>query len=199
MTSPTITPRTTRAVPARAATALIASILTAPALLTPGCAEADDAGPADAEQQAAPTISLVTAVAQGDDEAVRAHIAAGTPVNTPNATGDTPLSVAAVFGRASAAGALIDAGAELESRNNSGVTPLFNAAFFCHPDVVRLLIDAGADTTTTDQHGTPIRQIMQTPWVQIEPVYAAIYSAIGITLDEERIEATRPTIAEMLR
>ncbi|MCA9311714.1 MAG: ankyrin repeat domain-containing protein [Phycisphaerales bacterium] len=176
----------------RTAAMLRTAFLIALPYFTVGCSEDEHHGPA-------PAISLDAALIEGNDHAVRDHIIAGTPVNTPNAAGDTPLSVAAVLGRTYAAEVLIDAGAELEHRNNSGTTPLFNAAFFCHPEIVRVLIDAGADTGTTDASGTPIRQVMEVPWEQIEPIYAAVYGAIGIPLDASRIQSMRPQIAAMLR
>lgn len=188
-----------RTAAARTAITLAAALLTANALVATGCGPTDNDRQSSAEQPAAPAIPLDAAIVRGDDNTVRDHIDAGTPVNTPNATGDTPLSLAAVFGRAYAAEALVSAGAELETRNNSGTTPLFNAAFFCHPEVVRILIDAGADTDTTDRNGIPLKQIMETPWEQIEPVYSAVYSAIGMPLDAERIKSSRPQIAAMLR
>jgi ankyrin repeat protein len=183
----------------RARTAIFAAILAAPSLLLTGCGQADAEQQAHADRPPAPEISLEAAIIQGNDDAVRAHIIAGTPINTPNATGETPLGLAAVMGRVYAAEVLVGADAELETRNNSGTTPLFNAAFFCHPEVVRVLIDAGADTGTTDANGTPIRQVMETPWAQIEPVYESVYRAIAMPFDADRIESTRPTIAEMLR
>ncbi len=183
---------------ARAGALLIAACMTAATLVTTGCGDTGSASAAHADRPAAPAISLDAAIIAGDDNAVRDHIIAGTSVNKPNITGDTPLSLAAVFGRTYAAEVLVGAGAELETRNSSGATPLFNAAFFCHPDVVRVLIDAGADTETTDANGTPIRQVMEMPWTRIEPVYTSLYTAIGIPFDAESIESTRPKIAEML-
>ncbi len=176
---------------------LIAALLAAGTLVVPACDRVDDEGHAAAGPES-PAISLEAAIVRGEDEAVYAHLLAGTPINTPNATGDTPLSLAAVFGRVYATEVLLGAGADLETKNRSGVTPLFNAAFFCHAEVVRLLIDAGADTQTTDANGTPIRQVMEMPWDQIRPVYAAIYIGIGIPFDEDRIRTTRPKIAAML-
>lgn len=181
------------------ATILTATTLTPTTLLVTGCGEADSAPQAHADSPPAPEISLGAAIVGGDDEAVYAHILAGTPINSPNVTGDTPLSLASVFGRTYAAEVLVGAGAELEIRNKSGATPLFNAAFFCHPDVVRVLIEAGADTKTTDANGTPVLQVMEMPWAQIEPVYESLYRAIGMPFDAERIESTRPKIAELLR
>ncbi|MEL6330606.1 MAG: ankyrin repeat domain-containing protein [Planctomycetota bacterium] len=178
---------------------LIAAITAAPTLIVTGCGDAGDVREVQADRPAAPAISLEAAVIGGDDHAVRDHIIAGTPVNTQNMAGDTPLSIAAAMGRTYAAEVLVGAGADLETKNSAGATPLFNAAFFCHLGIVRLLIDAGADTGTTDQFGTPIRQIMEMPWAQAEPIYVAVHDAIGIPLDAARIESTRPRIAEMLR
>lgn len=179
-------------------TAALIAAVAACSLLATGCGQEDDIAEAHADHPPVPEISLDAAIMKGDDHAVHAHIIAGTPVNTPNMTGDTPLSLAAVFGRAYAAEVLVGAGAELETKNMSGATPLFNAAFFCHPDVVRVLKDAGADTGTTDANGTPIRQVMEMPWAHIKPVYSSIYSSIGVEFDAERIESMRPQIAAML-
>ena len=183
----------------RTAASLFASLVFAAVLIPTGCGEAGDGRQAIADRPAAPAISLEAAIIQGDDDAVRSHIIAGSPVNTPNARGDTPLSVAAALGRAYAAEVLVGAGAELEVKNSSGTTALFNAAFFCHPDVVRVLVDAGADTSTTDANGMTISQVMALPWEQIEPVYAGVFRAIGIPFDAERIESTRPQITALLR
>ena len=185
--------------PNRTNLALVVALAVAPPCFITGCGDADGPYETSVARSPAPAVSLDAAIVQGDDEAVRAHILAGTPIDTPNASGDTPLSLASVFGRAYACRVLIDAGADLESRNNSGTTPLFNAAFFCHPEIVRMLIEAGADTETTDANGVSIASIMETPWAQIEPVYAAVYGAIGIPLDTEQIRSIRPEIAAMLR
>lgn len=183
----------------RIATALTATTLIAVASLVTGCGKADSGPHTHADSPPAPNISLGAAIIAGDDDAVRAHIIAGTPINTPNATGDTPLSLASVMGRKYAVEVLVGAGVELETKNKSGATALFNAAFFCHPDVVRVLIEAGADTATTDANGTPILQVMETPWAQIEPVYESLYRAIGMPYDASQIESVRPRIAELLR
>ena len=175
---------------------LFTATLLAPVLCLSGCGEAESTAQAPTP---APSVTLEAAIVSGDDHAVRDHIIAGTSVNTANAAGDTPLGIAAALGRTYAAEVLVGAGAELEVKNKSGTTPLFNAAFFCHPDVLRVLIDAGADTTTTDANGMPIQQIMAVPWEQIEPVYAAVYRAIGVPFEAERIRTTRPQIAAMLR
>lgn len=193
----------THAAQTRRAATLAVSIMAAAsfsaALFTTGCGEADADQQAHAAGQAAPQLTLDAAIVAGDDHAVHAHILAGTPVDTPNAEGNTPLSMAAVMGRTYAAEVLIGAGAALESKNLAGTTPLFNAAFFCHPDVLRLLIDAGADTGTADPNGVTILQVMETPWEHVKPIYSAVYASIGVPFDAARIESMRPKIADMLR
>ena len=177
----------------------IAAILSTPMLFAISCSESPSDSVPQSMAASTPTVSLEMAIIQGDAHIVQEHIRAGTPINTPNFTGDTPLSIAAVMGRTSVAKLLIEADAELETKNQAGTTPLFNAAFFCHPDILQLLIDAGAEKETTDASGTPIVQIMQTPWSQIEPVYASIYASIGMPFEAERIESTRSQIVTMLR
>lgn len=164
-----------------------------------GCGD-PQAGSADhVSSRAAPSIALDTAIMQGDDQSVHAHILAGTPVNTKSMMGDTPLHIAAALGRSYAVEVLIGAGAELEVKNGSGVTPLFNAAFFCQVDALAMLIEAGAETRATDQNGMSILQIMEAPWEQMRPVYEMVHSSIGLPFDEQRIREARPQIAEMLR
>ncbi|MEL7484366.1 MAG: ankyrin repeat domain-containing protein [Planctomycetota bacterium] len=164
-----------------------------------GCGESEGAVPIEAATHTAPDTSFAAAILKGDDHAVHAHVVAGTPVNSTNATGDSPLHIAAALGRVYAAEVLIGAGAELEPLNGSGVTPLFNAAFFCHAEVLQRLIDAGADTSVTDQNGLTIRQIMELPWTEMRPIYEMVYKSLGLPFDEQRIRDARPGIAEMLR
>jgi len=175
--------------------ALVASLGVASTLT--GCSES--AAEPETIIPAAPRVSLESAIVAGDDQAVYAHIIGGTPVNTRGVTGDTPLHVAAALGRSYAAEVLVGAGADLEAENTSGVTPLFNAAFFCHTDVLQALIDAGARTDISDHSGTALLYIMETPWEQVRPIYEMVYTSIGMPLDEQRIQDTRPQIAAMLR
>lgn len=167
--------------------------------LVAGCGESEAPANAATSAAAVPTMTLDTAIIHGDDQAVYAHIVAGTPVNAKTMTGDTPLHIAAALGRVYAAEVLIGAGAELEVTNGSGVTPLFNAAFFGQTEVLQKLIDAGAHTNVTDQAGTPILEIMDLPWEQIRPIYELVYSSIGMPFDEHRIKDARPRVAELLR
>lgn len=178
--------------------ASITTVIGSAGLLT-ACGESDTASTAVSGDDLAPEVPLGAAIVGGDDQAVHAHILAGTPVNTKGPSGDTPLHVAAALGRLYAVEVLIAAGAELETTNGAGVTPLFNAAFFCHTEVLSALIEAGAATDTTDQNGSTIQQIMDSPWEQMRPVYEMVHRSIGLPFDEQRIEEARPQIAAMLR
>ena len=176
-----------------------ASALFGPTAMLTGCGEPTTGVSTEVSNRVTPSISLDAAIIEGDDQAVYEHILAGTPVTTKSMMGDTPLHIAAAMGRPYAAEVLIGAGADLEAKNSSGVTPLFNAAFFCHAGVLETLIDAGANTKATDQNGVAIRQIMETPWDQMRPIYEMVHRSIGLSFDEKRIEAARPEIAAMLR
>jgi len=70
--------------------------------------------------------------------------------DTPNASGATPLHVAA---SAAAAGVLLAAGASVDVRNNAGATALVAAAERGAAEVARTLLLAGADINTQDDCG----------------------------------------------
>jgi hypothetical protein len=72
-----------------------------------------------------PNVSLHVAALQGNIEAIRQHIKAGSDLNEKDAYGSTPLIVAVTFGKTEVARALIEAGADMKVRDNYGSTPLF--------------------------------------------------------------------------
>jgi len=106
---------------------------------------------AEAEDAAAPPIGLHMAVLQGNVDAVRQHIEAGSDLNQKDAFGSSPLILASVFGKTEVAQVLIDAGADLHIRNTEGGTPLHVAAFLCRTQIVQALLDAGADLRLTQK------------------------------------------------
>ena len=70
---------------------LLAMLMLSFALVVPVAARAGGA--------AAPEMPLNLAVLQGNLDAVREHIAAGTDLNQKDAYGSTPLTIAATFGK----------------------------------------------------------------------------------------------------
>ena len=77
-------------------------------------------------------------------------------VNAEDASGMTPLTLAAAFGTREAVSALLDAGADVKAQSRSGVTALHVA--WQDASVVRLLLDRGADVNAKTQLGaTPLQ------------------------------------------
>jgi len=149
-----------------------------------------------------PAVSLQEAVVVGNLAAVRQHIAAGSDLDVKDAYGSTALIVAATFGATDAAIALIDGGADLNTTNNEGSTPLHISAFFCHAEIVEALLAAGADVNATNNDGRTALQSVEGAFEDLRPVYeqlGADLGPLGLQLDYEHIEASRPLIAEMLR
>ena len=126
-------------------------IITIAAVLVVGC------GPS------APDISIHEAAEEGNIEAVKQHIAAGTDVNAKDEErselgelrGWTPLFFAARNGSDELAELLIDKGADVNAKDKDGWTPLHLANY---KEIAELLIDKGADINakTKDTRATPL-------------------------------------------
>jgi hypothetical protein len=150
-----------------------------------------------------PTVDLHQAALEGNLPAVRRHIEAGADLNARDPSrGSSALIIAATFGRTEVARALIAAGADVDQRNDDGSTALITAALFCHSEIVRALLDAGADKSIRTTSGSTALDIVTVPFDSIKSVYdylGAVLTPFGLELDYERIQRTRPRIAEMLR
>ena len=148
-------------------------------------------------------IDLHTAAATGNLEAIRKHIEAGSDLNVRDPEGGAcPLHTAALFGQTEAAMALIEAGADINCIADDGAAPLHVAAFFCRTEIVKVLVDKGADRTIKNSYGSTPFEAVSAPFTAVKPVYEAFAKSLepmGIKLDMERLEATRPKIAEMLK
>ncbi|UCC83139.1 MAG: SDR family NAD(P)-dependent oxidoreductase [Gemmatimonadota bacterium] len=148
-------------------------------------------------------ISLHEAIVRGDLEAVRELIEAGADLNVREPSGgSSPLITAATFGQTEAAKALIEAGADLGQQNNDGSTALITAAFFARADIVEALLAAGADKSIRNNAGSTALDVVTPPFEVVRDFYDLVGAALapyGLELDYERIEATRPRIAEMLQ
>ena len=93
---------------------------------------------------------------------------------------DTPLHLAARFGREDLAGLLIDAGANLEALNEHDERPLHAAAAYGRPAVVKLLLARGADVNARGPAGKT-------------PLHAAAFG-VGVTSDVD----ARTDVAKLL-
>lgn len=150
---------------------------------------------------AAPTIDIWTAAATGNIEAIKQHVAAGTDLNAKEPSGgSTPLMIAALVGQTEAAKLLIEKGANINAGNNEGSTALLIAAFFCHTETVKLLLNKGADVNAKNIRSETPLDTVAAPWSQaVEEVYSYVGGLLQLQLDLERIKATRPKIAAILR
>ena len=147
-------------------------------------------------------MNLHMAVLQGNLDAVKQHIEAGSDLNKKDAWGSTPLTIAITFNRTEIAKALINAGAELNTRNKEGSTPLYIASFFCRKEIVQALLDKGADRYIRNISGSTAYDLVTAPFEYDKEIYDKISAGLkplGLVLDYDRIKKLRPQIAEMLR
>ena len=146
-------------------------------------------------------VDIWTAAGQGNIEAIKQHLEAGTDVDAKQPPGGgTPLLVAATFGRAEAARFLIEKGANVNASSNDGATALHGAAFFCHSDIVKLLLDEGAKVNAKNIRGeTPLDAVAGSWSQELEGIYKWLAELWNLQLDLERIKASRPKVAALLR
>jgi predicted aldo/keto reductase-like oxidoreductase len=151
--------------------------------------------------EGAGTIDIWAAAREGNLEAVKQSLAAGTSVNTREPqSGGTPLTISAVFGQAAMAALLIEKGADVSVASNDGNTALHLAAFFGHPDIVELLLKHNASVRVKNGRGDTPLDMVSADWSpELGQTYTGIANAIGIQIDLPRIKATRPKIAQRLR
>ena len=180
----------------------IATALLLMLFVLPACSESEKNGQ-EATTNNIPEVDIHTAVIQGDLDAVKQHIDAGSDINIKEPMGgSTPLITAVTFNHYDIAKALVDAGADLSLKNNDGSTPLHAAAFFCRKKMVQMLLAANADKTTKNKYNATPREIVMAPFEAMKPAYEMIQvqlGPLGIKIDMDYLERTRPLIADMLR
>lgn len=151
----------------------------------------------------APKTPIHDAVIIGDLAAVKQHIAANTDLNKKESIGGaTPLILATVFGRDKIAKELIENNAKLNIQNNDGSTAVHTAAFFCRTEILEMLLEAGADKSVKNNFGATALESTQAPFEAVEGIYnmmAQQLKGMGLQLDMERIEKTRPQVVDMLK
>ena len=97
--------------------------------------------------------SLSDAVLYGDVKTVQTLIANGANVNEVDATGMTPLMVAASEGQTAIAQLLVDAGADVQQAGEDGTTALMRAASANRVDIMKQLVAKGADVNAKNKGG----------------------------------------------
>ena len=129
-------------------------ITTIAAVLLVGCATTQEPEPSPAK---APDISINQAVFDGNIEAVKQHLAAGTDVNAKDDNGWIPLHFAVYYGHKEIVELLIAKGAEVNPKDKNGWTPLHLAAENGRKQVAELFIAKGADMNAKMEDGdTPL-------------------------------------------
>lgn len=151
----------------------------------------------------APKIDIQTAVLTGDLDAINQHIKAGTDLNQKEPMGgSSPLISASLFGKTDIVKALIDAGADINQKNNEGSTALHTATFFCNKDIVQILLENNADKSILNDYGSTALSSISGPFAEVKGLYEMFgqqLAPLGLKMDLEMIEKTRPEIAEMLK
>jgi hypothetical protein len=151
----------------------------------------------------APAMDLHTAALLGDVDVILQHVEAGSDLDVQEPTvQSTPLITASVFGKTEAARALIEGGADVNYQNKDGSTALHTASFLCRPEIVTLLLENGADRSLKNIYGSTALESILPPFEVVEPIYdvfAKDLGPLGLKLDYEYLEETRPLIAEMLK
>ena len=120
----------------------------------------------------APDISIYDAANDGNIEAVKQHIAAGTDVNVKDKVGGTPLHRAAYKGHKEIVELLIDNGADVNAERHETVkvTPIQEAAWAAsettyktYLEIMSILIAAGADVNAHGFGNTPLEAVIRLP------------------------------------
>ena len=102
----------------------------------------------------APDISIHDAVREGNIEAIKQHIAAGTDVDAKDGIGGTLLYMAASNGYKEIVELLITNGADVNAKDDGSWTSLHSAAMHGNKEIVELLIAKGADVNAKKDDGS---------------------------------------------
>jgi len=100
-----------------------------------------------------PSVDIHQAAEEGNIEAVKQHLAAGTDVNAKNVFEQTPLNQAAWGRHTEIVELLITNGADVNAGGEFGRTPLLLAAIKGYKEIVELLIAEGADVNAKGEIG----------------------------------------------
>lgn len=144
--------------------------------------------------QAAPELPLWAAASwRNDVKTVKAHIAAGTDVETiDDWNGKTAMHYAAEYGNLEIAQLLVEAGANVRHRDFDKATALHHAAVGGFVDIVKLLLAHGADINAKDKAGeTAMDGVAFFGHTNVADLLKSYYGIIRFDLDNHFImEAT---------
>ena len=130
-----------------------------------------------------PSVDIHKAAKEGNIEAVKQHIAAGTDVNAKNRKGETPLRFAITYGHKEIGELLITNGADMNAKSGRKEwTPLYQAIFSKRWEFVELLIAKGADVNLSIKDGiTPLHRAAG-KWGQKEIVELLIAKGADVSV-----------------
>jgi len=155
------------------------------------------------EKVKAPSMDIHAATFMGNLKLVKQHIDAGTDLNSKEPMGgSTPLITACLFGKTEVALELIKAGVDLNLKNNDGSSALHVASFFCRTKIVEALVKKGADQTLKNNAGATALESVSAPFAHVKGIYEFFgkeLGPLGLKLNFDRIEKTRPEVAELLK
>jgi uncharacterized protein len=97
--------------------------------------------------------AILEAAAHGDVEALKRLIAAGSSLETANATGETPLLLAVKHNHLPAAVLLIDAGSSINAQAANKDTPWLLAGALGRTEMLRHMIPKGPDFSLRNRFG----------------------------------------------
>ena len=189
---------------------IVATMMAAAILIFTGCGNGKEKATGEVSQPSEtetvvkpPATDIHTATFLGDLDAIQQHIQAGTDLDEREpAVGSSPLITAAVFGKTEVARALIEAGADVNLQNQEGSTALHSAAFLCRTEIVEMLLANGADKNLRNIYGSTALQSVEGPFSEVKGIYDEFskqLGPLGLKLDYQQLEETRPVIAAMLK
>ena len=136
-------------------------LITIAAVVLVGCGESQQSAPAPEVEPTepiaeaakpelppakAPDISIHEAVKEGNVEAVKQHLDAGTYINSRNSGNEwTPLHVASFEGNKKIVELLVAEGADVDARDRLSDRPIHHAITYKYKDIVEFLISKSAD------------------------------------------------------
>jgi len=150
----------------------------------------------------APKTTIQEAAYFGNNDAIKAHIAAKTDLNQKDAYGSAPLHIAATFGKTETALLLINGGADVNEINGEGSTPLHVAAFFGRVEIVKALLAKNADISIRNSYQATALESVSSTFEQAKPIYdqmGKMLGPFGLKLDYAELKTNRPIIAELIK